>query len=561
MRVSWIFGVTTGLCLAVGVSTGCADDVSGGDGQTDGAGDGDAGDGDGDGDAGDGDGDDGGPAYEPIPMRGQLGIRRVEFNEGIGVDIALDGEWVGASGRVAEITRGKRAIVRAFWDIPPTDFEPRPILARLHLGYADGSEKTFDSYTIIDGKTVEGPTMIDRESSERRLSDSWFWLLEPEDVQPDMQFLVTLWEGEAGHEDLPEATTPNQTPLAGPDFVGVQAEPMETKVVIVPVQYSHFDCETDTGALPEDQKDLMRQLLLKNNPIENAKVTWREEGIVRTTQISDPPDLWGALRQIKSADNPDPNVFYYALYDACSEPHGTLGTAPTANIAPTKENADARFASGKWHQGAIMTGVETFVHEIGHIQSSPHVDCGGAAGTDPGYPHADGDIGVWGLDTTTGQIYRPDTGKDYMSYCSPAWISDYRWRRLYSHQRELTSWDYESSTFERPDPMDFEMVGGIVYADGRETWSATNGIVPDGIDMYPNDEIEIEIGGELVTVPAVVTDVTDMPGTRYVQFQLPKDPESPGYAPIGDFTWKHAGELHEVPVGHVEDLRQTQLWQ
>lgn len=554
------------------LTSACADrnDVSGdtdGNGGDMGDGDGDVGDGDGDGDVGDGDGDGDVPAYDPIPLRGELPIRRVEFNQGIGVDIGADGQWVGAEGRVAQIVNGKRAIVRAFWGTPPADFVQRPVLARLHVGYADGTEKTFDSYTIVDGKTVEGPVMIDRESSERRLSDSWFWLMEPEDVQPDMQFLVTLWEGEDGHTDIAEVPGANQLPLDGPNFVGVEYDPMETRVVIVPVKYTWNECDTDTGALPQEQKDLMAELLLKNNPINDAKVVWREEGITRTTQIGDPPDVWSALRQIRSADNPDPNVFYYALYDACSEPFGTLGTAPTANIPPTMDVASARYASGKWHQGAIMTGVETFVHEIGHVQSSPHVDCGGAAGTDPGYPHADGDIGVWGLDTSTGQIYRPDTGKDYMSYCSPAWISDYRWRRLYSHQRELTSWDYASTNVERPDPMDYEMVGGVVYADGRETWAATNGLVPDAINMYPNDEIEMEIDGELVTIPAVVTDVTDMPGTRYVQFQLPRDEAytgaagSTGLARVGDFTWKHAGELHEVPRGHVEDLRQMLLWQ
>jgi len=66
-------------------------------------------------------------------------------------------------------------------------------------------------------------------------------------------------------------------------------------------------------------------------------------------------------------------------------------------------------------------------HELGHTLSLNHAPCGGASGSDPGYPYAGGSIGTWGYDIASGQLVDPNAHKDVMSYCGPNWISDYNY--------------------------------------------------------------------------------------------------------------------------------------
>ncbi len=82
---------------------------------------------------------------------------------------------------------------------------------------------------------------------------------------------------------------------------------------------------------------------------------------------------------------------------------------------------------------SILVG-SVMAHELGHNLYLHHAPCGGAAGPDPAYPHAGGDIGSWGYDFRTGTVVSPLT-RDFMSYCMPLWTSGYNfanalWHRL-----------------------------------------------------------------------------------------------------------------------------------
>ncbi len=517
-----IFGVLLG-------TFGCADKDSGGDGGTDEGGD---------------------PVFEPVPARGGLTIRRVEFNPSIGVDIAQDGAWVGASGRQGQIPRFRTAMARIFWGDLPADWVPRKLIARFTVEKVGGEIVEFDNY--------RGPLLVENESDEGSFNDQFFVQLPAQHVEPGAKFQVQLMEGEEGYEDIPEISPPSVALLDGSDYIGVEASPMETRVVIVPVQYTWNECVSDTATLTDAEKQGFADLLAKSNPIEAAKVVWRETGIVRTTQIGDPPDLWGALQQIRAEDEPDPNVFYYALYDSCGGPFGTLGTAPTANIPPTKSSATARFASGKWHKEQNVTAWETFVHEIGHVQSNPHAPCGGAAGTDPAYPHQDANIGVWGFDIDPQKpglfIYAPNTGKDYMSYCSPSWVSDYRWKKLFDHMRELTSWDYESAA-PTPDAEGAVKLTGVVYDDGSQRWWVVDGLVADEVG-HTMEPIRSGDDATALSWPAVRSDIQDMEGSSFIQIQLGSEDDVEAILGSG-LQFRLDGLDYAVEGASVEDLRRA----
>ena len=67
---------------------------------------------------------------------------------------------------------------------------------------------------------------------------------------------------------------------------------------------------------------------------------------------------------------------------------------------------------------------DIMAHELGHNFSLRHAPCRASA-LDPFFPQADGSIGSWGYDFRRGALVSPELTYDLMSYCDPAWISDY----------------------------------------------------------------------------------------------------------------------------------------
>ena len=66
----------------------------------------------------------------------------------------------------------------------------------------------------------------------------------------------------------------------------------------------------------------------------------------------------------------------------------------------------------------------TMAHELGHNMSLQHAPCGEPENTDPSFPYGSGQIGALGYDARLGRLVAPNR-PDLMSYCDPAWISDY----------------------------------------------------------------------------------------------------------------------------------------
>ena len=85
-----------------------------------------------------------------------------------------------------------------------------------------------------------------------------------------------------------------------------------------------------------------------------------------------------------------------------------------------------------WSVG--LSDSRIFTHEVGHNMDLAHSDCGGAGGPDPDYPYGEGSIGIWGYDFEAGALVDPAEHKDFMSYCDPAWVSDYHFARALDHR-------------------------------------------------------------------------------------------------------------------------------
>jgi hypothetical protein len=72
------------------------------------------------------------------------------------------------------------------------------------------------------------------------------------------------------------------------------------------------------------------------------------------------------------------------------------------------------------------------VHEVGHAHGREHSPGCNAPGPDPFYPHTDGYIGTWGYDMENEEIKDPWNFYDFMTYCSPTWVSDYTYNGLHT---------------------------------------------------------------------------------------------------------------------------------
>ena len=85
-----------------------------------------------------------------------------------------------------------------------------------------------------------------------------------------------------------------------------------------------------------------------------------------------------------------------------------------------------------WSVG--LSDSRIYTHEIGHNMDLEHADCGDAGGPDPNYPYGDGSIGIWGYDFEAEALVDPADHKDFMSYCNPAWVSDYHFAKALAHR-------------------------------------------------------------------------------------------------------------------------------
>jgi hypothetical protein len=76
----------------------------------------------------------------------------------------------------------------------------------------------------------------------------------------------------------------------------------------------------------------------------------------------------------------------------------------------------------------------TMAQEVGHSFGRLHAPCGNPSGVDTMYPtygtYPSGSIGEFGFEPLTFTVFNPASTWDFMSYCSPVWISPYTYDGL-----------------------------------------------------------------------------------------------------------------------------------
>ena len=181
----------------------------------------------------------------------------------------------------------------------------------------------------------------------------------------------------------------------------------------------------------------------------------------------------------------------------------------------------------------------TMAHELGHNMSLYHAPCGGAGGPDPAFPSPDGSTGAWGYDFryggTLASPYRPDV----MSYCFPAWISDYhfanalRFRLFDEGPPQATSLIAQDEGLPRPASLITQearslLLWGGMDAEGQPFLNPS--FVVDAPSKLPRGPGEHRItgrsgsGDELFSVGFAMPEVADGDGSSSFAFVLPVEP-------------------------------------
>lgn len=310
------------------------------------------------------------------------------------------------------IIAGRDTLVRVSVDVP-AGWSASSVRAELIVVGAGGSQTLHDVVKMVSADSQPG----DRGSA-------FEFELPGEEVEEGGALRLRLIEEGAGGELLA------RWPADGTIWsTGATEESGELHLVLVPMRF-----DTDgSGRLPDTspaQLALIESSLRALYPMHSLRLEVREpyswSGSVR----------WGnftqALRDLKMSDGQD-EAYYYGLIQPAATFEAYCGSSCTTGQSYTVSSATAntyRVGAGLGYSGARWVG--TLIHELGHMHGRGHAPCGVSWWSDDNrYPHAGGDVGVWGWDRRSDALIAPDDAADFMGYCDPWWISDYTYRGLF----------------------------------------------------------------------------------------------------------------------------------
>ena len=270
------------------------------------------------------------------------------------------------------------------------------------------------------------------------------------------------------------------------------------RVTFVPVAFRQDDGTSITPDLADTAS--LKDTLYKMYPVASVDITVRAPLPWSSPVAADGPG-WDALlsgiMQLRKADNVDRDVYYVGVFTPkptidqfCDQGSCILGIAPQADEKSVGLRAalvlgyDSRGAGG------------TLAQELAHAMGRAHAPCGNPQAIDDKFPYTAGGIGVWGYDILTKELVDPgDRYRDFMSYCSPVWTSDYTFQGIYDRMAIVTTQQAAAAAAATGTSGTAGTSGaGMAAAQAQlETRSsfivAANGAVTEGpaIDVLPGD--------------------------------------------------------------------------
>jgi Peptidase M66 len=246
---------------------------------------------------------------------------------------------------------------------------------------------------------------------------------------------------------------------------GAQSTGSKLKILLVPVQYNGQLPDTSAGQVQKYVDYFSWQY-----PIPEVEVTVRSQPYNFSGSLGGYngwSQLLDSVTQLRQTDNAPADTYYYGIHMASGSGLLGLGWVGGAN------DVWSRTAIGVGWSGD--TSPETAVHELGHNHGRSHSPCGVSG--DPNYPHSGASIGVWGFNPSTNQLLSPNQYVDFMSYCSPAWVSDYTYAALFNRLKFVNN-----ASISAPAELMNRSWDRVRVIDGQAVWlePVTMGLPPVG---------------------------------------------------------------------------------
>jgi hypothetical protein len=271
---------------------------------------------------------------------------------------------------------------------------------------------------LIPAPGVGVPT----DPSIATLSDTWNLELSAQTVSAGMTIVATV--DPAGEIPVLDPDGKRYPVGTGTASLGV-ATLAPLNVVLFPIAAS---IQNRTGAITEDNVgEFMRAA---RQFIPSAVVTATVRQPLGTNHDMTTGAGWSSLlsdlQAVRTTEGATDEYYHGIVPD--------VGGSGIAGLAYVPSSPSSPFRSGLTFD-RLPGASEVLAHELGHNLGRLHAPgCGQPASIDPDFPYSNGGIGWPGYDILTGALV-PASHKDYMSYCSVLWTSDYtysgilQWRR------------------------------------------------------------------------------------------------------------------------------------
>jgi hypothetical protein len=211
-------------------------------------------------------------------------------------------------------------------------------------------------------------------------------------------------------------------------------------VTIVPINYFDTMYGYYYPAPTQSESQYIYSSLMQMYPVSGVNITWHSnypnnnwfDGQLEFTPAWD--TLLNRILALMISENAPATQVYWGLIPVENSSGKTwVGGATMQGYSQPGTRGGIGLASyPHFSNGGVL-----IAHEVGHMLGLWHAPCGANNHIDPYFPYKDGSIGQYGLDVTDLTQFHlvPNTYHDMMSYCQPAWVSDYSYKKLYDGQR------------------------------------------------------------------------------------------------------------------------------